>query len=239
MLMKSAAGFVQDDYKSNSHLTLTFGLRYEYNFPAIEERNILANMDLSKGVANAQVFVSGNTPVGGYPAAGTNQLYGGDKKQLAPRFGFAYTPKENWVIRGGYGIFYQLILEGTPQGLHYTVPFQYGYTIVGDGKNININDALVTGLTANVPSFTAFPSTLKAGMIQQFSLGFQHQLPWQVLVDASYVGTRGRDIDASEPVNTPPPGPGTVQTRRLNRTLPASTSIVPATQCNTTGLRSA
>ena len=216
MNMKSAAGFIQDDYKATSRLTLTFGLRYEYNFPAIEERNILANMDLSKGVANAQVLVSGNTPVGGYAAAGTNQLYGGDKKQLAPRFGFAYTPKDNWVIRGGYGIFYQLILEGTPQGLHYTVPFQYGYTIVGNGTTININDALVTGLTANVPAFTAFPSTLKAGMIQQFSLGFQHQLPWQVLVDASYVGTRGRDIDASEPVNTPPPGPGTVQARRPN-----------------------
>jgi Carboxypeptidase regulatory-like domain/TonB dependent receptor-like, beta-barrel len=216
MSMKSAAGFVQDDYRVNSHLTLNFGLRYEYNFPAIELRNILANMNLSNGVANAQVLVSGNTSVGGYAAAGTNQLYNGDRKQFAPRFGFAYTPKDNWVIRGGYGIFYQLVLENTPQGLHYTVPFQYGYTIVGNGTTININDALVTGLTANVPSFSALAQYLKAGMIQQFSLGFQHQLPGKILIDASYVGNRGRNIDANEAINTPAPGPGTVQSRRVN-----------------------
>lgn len=216
MSMNSAAGFVQDDYRITSKLTLNLGLRYEYNFPATELRNIAANMDLSGGVANAQVLVSGTTPVGGYAAAGTNQLYNADKKQFAPRFGFAYAPKDKWVIRGGYGVFYQLILENTPQGLHYTVPFQYGYTIVGNGTTIDINNALVTGLVANVPSFSALSQYLKAGMIQQFSLGFQHELPAGVLLDASYVGNRGRDIDASEPINTPAPGPGTVQTRRAN-----------------------
>jgi len=73
---------------------------------------------------------------------------------------------------------------------------------------------LVTGLVANVPSFSALSQYLKAGMIQQFSLGFQHEFPAGILLDASYVGNRGRNIDASEPINTPPPGPGTVQTRR-------------------------
>ncbi len=216
MTMNSALGFVQDDYRVNSKLTLNVGLRYEYNFPAIENRNIAANMDISKGVANAVVLVSGNTPVGGYAAAGTQQLYDGDKKEFSPRFGFAYAPADKWVIRGGYGIFYQLILENTPQGLHYTVPFQYGYTIVGNGSTININNALVTGLTANVPSFSALNNYLKAGMIQQFSLGFQHEFAKGILLDASYVGNRGRNIDASEAINTPPPGPGTVQLRRLN-----------------------
>jgi hypothetical protein len=214
MTMDSAAGFAQDDYRISSKLTLNLGLRYEYNFPAIELRNYAANLNLSNAVPNATVLVSGQNPVGGYAAAGQQQLYSGDKKQFAPRFGFAYAPKDKWVVRGGYGLFYQLILENTPQGLHYTVPFQYGYTIVGNGTTININNALVTGLVANVPSFSALSQYLKAGMIQQFSLGFQHEFPAGILLDASYVGNRGRNIDASEPINTPPPGPGTVQTRR-------------------------
>ena len=146
-------------------------------------------------------------------------------------------PKDKWVIRGGYGVFYQLILENTPQGLHYTVPFQYGYTIVGDGSTININNALVTGLTANVPSFSALSQYLKAGMIQQFSLGFQHELPAGVLLDASYVGNRGRNIDASEPINTPAPGPGTVQTRRANVNFAGINLTVRVSRPNTTGLK--
>ncbi len=216
MTMNSAEGFVQDDYRISSKLTLNLGLRYEYNFPATELRNYAANLNLSNGVPNATVLVSGQNPVGGYAAAGQQQLYNGDQKQFSPRFGFAYAPKDKWVIRGGYGVFYQLILENTPQNLHYTVPFQYGYTIVGNGTSININNALVTGLVANAPSFSALSQYLKAGMVQQFSLGFQHDLPAGILLDASYVGNRGRNIDASEPINTPSPGPGTVQTRRPN-----------------------
>ena len=209
MDMKSTAAFVQDDVRVSNRLTLNFGLRWEYNFPATERRNHMANLDLSHGVANAALQIEGQGGIG-------STLYNGDTKQYAPRFGFAYTPRDKWVIRGGYGIFYQLILENTPQGLHYTVPFSSAYTIVGDGKNITINNALVTGLVANVPAFSALNQNLKAGMVQQFSLGFQHELPAGIMLDMSYVGNRGRDIDASEPINTPPPGPGTVQNRRPN-----------------------
>lgn len=209
MDMRSMAGFFQDDYRITPKLTVNLGLRYEYNFPATERRNYMANLDLSQGVANAKLLVAGKDGVG-------NQLYHSDAKQFGPRVGFAYSPKEKWAIRGGYGLFYQLILENTPQGLHYTTPFSNAYTIVGDGNTININNALVTGLTANVPAFSALSQYLKPGMVHEFSIGIQHELLGGVLLDASYVGTRGRGIDANEAINTPAPGPGAVQARREN-----------------------
>jgi hypothetical protein len=140
------------------------------------------------------------------------------------------------VIRGGYGIFYQLILGNTPQSLHYTVPFSSTYTIIGNGTTININDALVTGLVANVPAFSALNYNMKNGMVQQFSLGFQHELRGGVVLDTSYVGTRGRDIDMAENINSPTPGPGTVQTRRPNTNYAAITVFGPASSSEYDGL---
>ena len=116
------------------------------------------------------------------------------------------------------------------------MPFSNAYTIIGNGTTVNINDALVTGLVANVPAFSAINQNLKNGMVQQFSFGFQHELPAGVTLDASYVGTRGRDIDAAENINTPPPGPGTVQLRRPNVAYSGITVYGPAVTSEYDGL---
>ena len=217
----STAAFVQDDIRISPKLALNLGLRYEYNLPATERRDHMANLNISKGVQNAVLEIEGQNGIG-------KALYNGDKREFAPRFGFAYTPWNKWVVRGGYGIFYQLLLENTPQGLHYTVPFSSAFTIVGDGKNITINNALVTGLTANVPAFNAMVKDQKMGMVQEFSLGFQHELSSTTILDASYVGTRGKDINDRDSINTPLPGPGAVQARRYNPNYASITLYGPS-----------
>jgi hypothetical protein len=209
MDMNATAAFAQDDFRVSSNLSLNIGLRYELNFPATERRNHMANLDLSNGVANARLKIENQDGVG-------KRLYEPDYREYAPRFGFAFTPGDNWAVRGGYGIFYQLILENSPQNLHYAPPFFSGYTIVGDGNRITINNALVAGLVANVPNFNAFTQHLKNGTIHQFSIGVQHALTPTLVVDAGYVGNRGRHIDANLAQNTPLPGPGAVQPRRPN-----------------------
>jgi len=229
MDMYSSAGFIQDDYRVSKKLTLNLGLRYEYNFPATERRNYMANLDLSQGVANATLEIAGQNGV-------PRQLYNADGKQFAPRVGFAYSPITNWVVRGGFGVFYQLNLENTSQGLHYDPPFSSGYTVIGDGKTITVNNALVTGLVANVPAFSALAKYYKAGMIMQYSFGLQHELPGKIMLDASYVGNRGRDIDASEPINTPAPGSGTVQLRRANTNYAGITLSCPCVSSEYDGL---
>jgi hypothetical protein len=226
--INAASAFVQDDYRVTPHLTLNLGLRYEYSFPATEARNKFANLYMPNGVTSAQLQVEGQPGVG--------NMYNSDAKLLSPRFGFAYTPRDKWVVRGGYGVFYQLVLGNTPQSLHYTVPFSNTYTIIGNGTTVNINDALVTGLVANVPAFSAINQNLKNGMVQQFSLGFQHEFLGGVTLDASYVGTRGRDIDAAENINTPLPGPGSVQPRRPNIEYAAITVLGPAVTSEYDGL---
>jgi hypothetical protein len=227
--INQTAGFAQDDIRVSSRLTLNLGVRYELPFPGTETRDHAANLDLSNGVANAVLKISGQNGVG-------RELYQADYKEFAPRFGFAYTPRDKWVVRGGYGIFYQMVLENAIRTTHADPPFKGTYTIVGDGKKITINNALVSGLVANVPSFAAFTNYLKGGMIQEFSLGIQHELGAGFFLDLGYVGNRGRDINNTLTYNVPAPGPGAVQARRPNPNYAAISLVCPCTTSQYDGL---
>ncbi len=73
--------FAQDDWRARSNLTFNFGVRYE-NFGQ---------------PINSVHDINPNAP-----------FVNTDNKDFAPRIGFAYSPwgRQDWVIRGGYGIEY-------------------------------------------------------------------------------------------------------------------------------------
>jgi hypothetical protein len=130
------AGFVQDDAKVNSRLTLNFGLRWEYVGAAMDTAGLIGNAwpDLLRQVAipPAAGTFAGNTVASNYnpnqinpytgkplgpPPAGvlvrsTKSFYrnGTPLASFAPRFGFAWQPLGSGgqiSVRGGYGWFYQ------------------------------------------------------------------------------------------------------------------------------------
>jgi outer membrane receptor protein involved in Fe transport len=97
--------FVQDEWKVMPRLTLTLGLRYEFNTPLTDERGY--NVEIIPG-AQSQRFP--NAPPGlvvqGDPGTPSG-LYYPDYKEFAPRFGFAWDPRGNGrtSLRGGFGVF--------------------------------------------------------------------------------------------------------------------------------------
>ena len=97
-----AAGFVSDDYKILPNLTLNFGVRYEFDQPWVEENNKTGNIDLTTG----QVLYAKHVPVGAPPGSGicsNSGCYDNNYDQIMPRLGFAFSPTDRLVIRGGYG----------------------------------------------------------------------------------------------------------------------------------------
>lgn len=88
--------FAQDDWHATSNLTLNLGVRYDVYTPFTEAHNALANFDLATG----QIVVAGQNGVNDY--AGLNTTW----TNVAPRIGFAFTPVNGFVIRGGYGMSY-------------------------------------------------------------------------------------------------------------------------------------
>src|SRR5438552_1495082 len=89
--------FLQDDWKVTPRLTLNVGLRYEYNIPIFDHRNILSNFNPATGAIDLQ-------GQNGVPSG----IWDANYKDFEPRFGFSFQPfrSSRTVVRGGYGIFY-------------------------------------------------------------------------------------------------------------------------------------
>ncbi len=91
------AAFIQDDWKVRPNLTINLGLRYELFTPPTETENRLTN------------FVIDTSTAAGGRVVTTDRLFETDRNNFAPRFGFAYSPNERMVLRGGFGISYNRI----------------------------------------------------------------------------------------------------------------------------------
>jgi hypothetical protein len=106
---KFYAGFAQDEWRVNKKLVLTLGVRYEYSTPKLDTHgftfNIIPGMHSTvfPGAPNGLVFP-------GDPGAPRGVNFP-DHKNWAPRIGFAWDPKGNskTSIRGGFGIFYDIL----------------------------------------------------------------------------------------------------------------------------------
>ena len=96
--------YVNDDWRMASNLTINFGLRYEYFGPYTEKDNHIVNLAPNAAFTAFTPVTPGQN---GYPSSLVNP----DHTMYAPRFGFAWRPKnKGWtkdtVVRGGYGINY-------------------------------------------------------------------------------------------------------------------------------------
>lgn len=111
--------FAQDDWRVKPNLTVSYGLRYEYNTPPKEADDKIERI-FEEPIPPVAVP---NLTATGFPIIipnniaglndfidGRNRIYDPDRNNFAPRFGLAYAPSNSTVIRGGYGIYYDQIL---------------------------------------------------------------------------------------------------------------------------------
>ena len=89
--------FGADQWQVTRKLNINFGLRWEYFGPLHNDSKDLA------------VFIPGKGTR--FQGNGISGIFPPDKNNFAPRFGFAYQPtsKNDLVVRGGIGVFYDQI----------------------------------------------------------------------------------------------------------------------------------
>jgi hypothetical protein len=166
------------------------------------------------GAIGPAVLIGGIVPGVGDPAngivhAGKNGTPRGLIKnrgpQWGPRLGFAYALNDKTVLRAGGGAFYERIATSA---IGYTTNF---FT---NPPDVQLSQIYYGNLATIASSGgTLFP--LQVPPIQKdghvpgvynFSVGIQRELPSQVLLDVSYVGTQSRHLIEDNPFNYLPFG---------------------------------
>jgi hypothetical protein len=119
-------------------------------------------------------------------------------KDFGPRFGFAYKPSffGEWVIRGGYGIYYTPEISNAIFAMAEGDQATSGANVTGNltgQPNIFFNNPFVsaTSLTGSLPFAVSDDQNLKDSYVQQWNFNLQHKLPGNVILDAGYARSKG------------------------------------------------
>lgn len=215
------APWVQDDIKLTRKLTLNLGLRWDYSTPVTEFHDRV-NRGFFKDQVNPisskidQTKFPGYKVNGGIGFAGVNGLprspFNPDRNNFQPRIGAAYQLTSKTVLRGGWGIFYtNSVSNGNENGYSLSTPYvsslDSGRTPANSLSNPFPSGVLpppgsslgLMTLLGQGPSFV--DENNKLSYVHQFSLGIQRQLPGNMSIDASYVGSRTKAVAVSKGFN--------------------------------------
>ena len=235
------AFYFSDDWKVSKKLTLNLGLRWEIIGPYREWAGRMTNLDPGKandaagGRLGALVFADD---------LNRTSFQNTNWAQIAPRLGFAYAFSPKLVLRGGYGV------NNIAPTANFSTPSSFGYngSIAVNSSNTALRFAQdpVMYLHEPYPNFAGVlpnksqapaigqgftyisPDGNKLGIVQNFNLGLQIQLPRESVVEISYIGNRGQrltsgGLDALNqlPVSALAQGDNLIQPLRTNPQLGA------------------
>jgi len=194
--------YFQDGWRVRPNLTLQLGLAWNYTTPTVEAQNRYSNFDFATG----QLLIAG---VNASKTAGISSYYLG----FEPRIGIVYSPfsRKN-VIRGGYAILHDAGWNLGAEGLDLNPPFYSTFSFQSDDitpvTTLSQGFPLPVQPTPNDLSGNVYSqnTNFRPGMIQQFNLNLQRELPAGIVVTAGYVGSRSSHLQTAEwNLNTAPP----------------------------------
>jgi len=213
--------FVQDDWRVTNDLTVNLGLAWALVTPITEAQGRQANFNFSTGqfliAGKAPIDTACDNCVRTNGDVGLQF----QKNALEPRIGFAWKPfgSGTTAIRGGYAIFHDSAWSQGAQGLWQAPPYYaeadqfgnfvgnpcpFGNATSATPSNCGLKYGFVqpnlqplTSLT-NPNDFTGTIQSqnlnFKQGMVQQFNLNVERQLPGNVVATVGYAGSRSGHI---------------------------------------------
>jgi outer membrane receptor protein involved in Fe transport len=183
--------YFQDNWRVSPNLTLNLGLRYEYFSPPTQ-RGKITNFDLNgvvPGFVPSQQIYHGFDDIqdtAGYPAS----LVFPDRRDWGPRFGFAWRMPglSDFIVRGGYGIYYTPEITNTYTGLTLNPPIVGSYSATAIYNAPFLVDSVFANPTRGASAFSASIADphLRSTYTQQWNLTIQKKLPRNVIVDIGY-----------------------------------------------------
>ena len=200
------AGYIQDDWKPFSKLTINAGLRYDLQWfqPGPYNQNSLWIPSLSK------IVIFGNS----IPASVTSK-YGSDvlnyvttsaavglpnnvfsylerpTKNIAPRLGFAYQLMPNTVLRGAFGLYFNLIPSFYVNEMMGNLPFTSLNTYTNAttySSAFTMSNAFSSSSSTSSQPAVAAIHPLVTPYTEEYNLALERQFPKGISVRVGYVG---------------------------------------------------
>ncbi len=204
------AEFFQDDWKVTDRLSVTLGVRYEYDQPWNEVNNKTANVFLS-GSKMGTVEYAGSVPSGapaGSIVCDNKACYEPTKNQVQPRIGFAFQASPRFVIRGGYGATSFFEGDANNQRLTYQSPFlafsqptaavpvaAAAGTPYSPGAPLRVVDGFaVSSISNQGAGFGAWPQDIQPAYIHEFNLTTEYEITNKLSASVGYVGETGQHL---------------------------------------------
>ena len=233
------AFYAQDDWKVTKNLTVNYGLRYDIEIPRTERQNQFSvwNPTAASPLGSVPVPAGVTCPacgslIGAMSVVGPGYKYGRhqvatQKNDFGPRIGFAYSPTNKAVVRGGFGLVYQPSAlqaagtSGSPGIEGFTTQTNFNPSIdnqhsapVTDISNPypagyqvqQANDPVCRASATCIQSIDignsigqSYFDSIRTPYTMQWNLGVQYQLPYRLKTEVAYLGNRGLFLINGDP----------------------------------------
>jgi hypothetical protein len=202
--------FVNDEFKFSDKLTLTLGLRFDYQSARTEREDQYSTFSPTTpnpgcGGCPGAVIFAGDGP----GRSGQRKFENVPKDAWGPRAGFAYRLDDKQAVRGGYGIYYAHVafsqFTGAPTQGFASSPFAPNTTNgifpahhLDAGfpeANIQFPPFINPAINLGGNVVAVVPDGLTLPRFQNWSVTYQRQLTDNMMLDVSYIGNRGSRLN--------------------------------------------
>jgi hypothetical protein len=207
--------FATDDWRARTNLTLNYGIRYEFFAPYTEKNGHLAFVDTNAAAAftqAAEVQAGGASSMnGGLPDSLVHPFRVG----FAPRVGMALRLPKQTVLRAGYGINFTNGQYASFATNMAHQPMVNAPSFVNEQTNVAATAGTLTlangfGAPDTVGNYALDPH-YRLPYVQVWNVDMQKTLPWGIVMNAGYNGSKGTHLDiksapsatASSPLTDP------------------------------------
>ncbi len=230
--LKSPQLFVQDDFKLRTNLTINLGLRYVATTGLTEKYDSIGGFDPNTTLVctvdqNGTPCGSANGSLGSMwfaPQNDRTSLQKPIRDVFLPRIGFAWSIRNDTVVRGGFGMYsYNFSDDDYGNGLGLGAPDQFSgsfsdktggagpplLTLSATAAQANPFLSYVGGTkvasaylnVSNPSGQTYVPYDVPVGRINQWQLSVQHEFLRDFMASLAYVGSHASNLQYGTDIN--------------------------------------